>query len=116
MKGNVAQIAAGVSNLLLLADILEEANRRDFGSRQASYIHDDGAAACALGHWCAYKGVDWLDLDVEDVSSDFAITAQEAGELFSGSGCGNAQTAAQAAAYLREFAEHRCLPRVANAA
>lgn len=116
MKGNVAQIAAGVSNLLLLADILEEANRRDLAYRQASYVLENGAASCALGHWCAHKGVDWLDLDVEDVESDFALTAQEAGELFSGSGCRNAQTAAQAAAYLREFAEHRRLPRVANAA
>jgi hypothetical protein len=114
MKGNVAQIAAGVSNLLLLADILEEA--RDVAYRQASYVLDDGAASCALGHWCAHKGIDWLDLDVEDVEGEFALTAQEAGELFSGGGCGNAQTAAQAAAYLREFAERRRLPRVASAA
>jgi hypothetical protein len=113
MKDNVAQTAAGMSNLLLLAQILEEAHRRDVPYRQTSHVLDDGAAGCALGAWCAFKGVDWLDLDVEEVQNDFAITAEEAGELFSGSGCGNAQNAAQAAAYLRGFASRRSLTRAA---
>lgn len=104
MKGSVGQIAAGLSNIMLLADILERADREDRAYGQSSYVLDDGAASCALGHWCAHKGVDWLELDVEDVESEFAITAEEAMELFAGSGCGNAQTAAQAAAYLRNFA------------
>lgn len=109
MKGNIVQIAAGVSNLMLLAEILEEADRAHLVYRQASYVLDNGACCCALGYWCAYKDIDWLDLAIEDIESDFALTPQEAVELFAGSGCGNAQTAAQAAAYLRRFAARRRL-------
>jgi hypothetical protein len=111
MKGNAAQIAAGISNLALLAEILDEANWAHRGYRQASFVSDEHAGCCALGYWCAYKGIDWLDVCVEEVESDFALTAGEAAELFAGTGCGNAKTAVQASAYLRKFLARQREPR-----
>jgi hypothetical protein len=116
MKGNAAQIAAGMSNLALLAEILEEVNRAHRGYRQACFVSDDQAGCCALGYWCAYKAIDWLDLCPEEVESDFALTAREAAELFAGSGCGEAESAAQASAYLRKFLARQREPRTSSTA
>ena len=106
--GNSSKIAAGQANLLRLADILEDADERHRAAgrptyRQAAHVHDCGTPACALSHWYAHLGRSWLDGDLEEIEADFALDAAEAAELFSGSGCGNAKTAKQAAAYLREF-------------
>lgn len=121
--------AEGMRRLLELADILDAApEKRPDGRRrynQEYYIHPCGTPACALGHWAASRPerwrfvhafpflresdhgevpvVDWYDCSQQDAELDFAITPREAHELFDGDGCCEAQTAHEAAAYIRAF-------------
>jgi hypothetical protein len=119
MRGSISPVLAGNANLLLLADILDDTDElhRAAGKptySQASQVHECGTPSCALSHWCFHNGVDWLDVDIGDVESDFAINAKEAMELFAGSGCGNALSAKHAAVYLRRFVAHRTADLPAN--
>jgi hypothetical protein len=101
-----------MANLLLLADILEAASAGPHAVGEPSYspwnhAHDSGTPACPLSHWYAYKGSTWLDGHLDEVLEEFALTASESADLFAPEGCGNAKTAAEAAAYIRAFVDRR---------
>lgn len=112
----------GLKRLLKLADILDvaDAEHRKRGEpmySQSTFSHLCGSPACALGHWAAtnqkrgwkltlggvkYKGYS-VACDSEDVRNEFGLSWKEAANLFSYSGCDSAQTAKQAAKYIRKF-------------
>lgn len=123
--------AKGMRNLLRLAEILDDADQmhRDDGEPkydQSNYIHPCGTPACAMGHYALATEADfrispygagwWFTnrsdgriLLIDDFAkSEFCLEDHESWELFSGSGCGNAKTAKQAAAYIRRFVDRKC--------
>lgn len=100
------------------------------GYDQRNFLHTCGAPACALGHWAAANPETWgvQELIENDVIyhrrltrvgamshlvgrqffgawHDFGLKEYEgaAEELFGSRGCGGAQTAADAARYIRAF-------------
>jgi hypothetical protein len=82
-----------------------------------------GTPACALGHyganadrgakargwgWSKTKGLITASFEpFDDARAEFAVTEAEADELFEVDGCGKAQTAKQAAKYIRAFVKRR---------
>jgi hypothetical protein len=125
-------------NLLHLVSILETSKFRYDQSRFFHNVHFSpkcGSPSCALGHWWAahggmHGGIRWseffgfsienrvdgpfVDSDLMPaLKADFGITAEEACELFGGNGCGNADSAGQAADYIRQFVERRIAEREA---
>ncbi len=131
----------GILNLLQLEQILTEAHARyanssansSAGYDQSRFFRDRcGTPACALGHWIAANSdqvpFTWADAVIDHGASiypkdfrkwllnQFEITAKEAAELFSSAGCGYAKTAAEAAAYIRDFVERKIAtdPALAN--
>jgi hypothetical protein len=119
--------------LLLAAEILLDhaEDRRAIDGElifdMMDYTNPCGAPACVLGHvamydphapfelrqgpldskpWLYLKGENFrLDYDSVTVSTYYGITHHEAFWLFNGDGCGGAGTAAEAAAFIREFVE-----------
>jgi hypothetical protein len=118
-------IIQGESRLLQLAALLDaaDARHRALGERpykQETYSHRDcGTPACALGHWVwdqrerlpdlynymfkPYSGDHDLVSPFYEAGQEFGITQHEVIELFGSDGCNDAQTARQAAAYIRGF-------------
>lgn len=102
----------GGENLLLLAQILEQEDARLQAAGkptfdQRNHIHDCGTPACPLAHWYAFRGSTWFDCQVDEVLEDFELTTGECLELFAPQGCGDAQSAHDAAAYIRQFVAKR---------
>lgn len=101
------------TNLEALATVLDTASSYN----QRWFTHSCGTPACALGHWAASRKSKGLKLrdgmvlypqrfngSIQYAADiDFDISLKEANELFELDGCGNAQTAAEAAAYIRKF-------------
>ena len=115
-------IQQGEQRLLQLADLLERADveHRDRGEKtykQESYAHDCGTPACALGHWVWAERdrlpdlYDYMFRDAfmngaapfEAAADEFHISLNEVRELFGSDGCNYAETAREAAAYIRGF-------------
>lgn len=94
-------------------------------------MHKCGTPACALGQyasrtdiqdafrldlskkWEASSGVVHNGINVcwsnQTISDHFGISEDETAELFDADGCGNAQTADEAAHYVEEFIKHKRL-------
>lgn len=118
--------ATGMRRLLKLADILFTADAQHRKSKEPTYDqtrlrHDCGTPACALGHWASNNrrrweweeghypvlrhestGETWFD-----ATKEFAITYEEADELFEMNGCGRATTGKEAARYIRGFVKRK---------
>jgi hypothetical protein len=99
------------------------------GYDQGKWVNECGSPACALGHYAAqypkrfvlnpnwvspvggrpYPVIQLRGSDARlgpqstGILEEFSITSSESEELFSGSGCGDATTAKEAAAYIRKF-------------
>ena len=119
----------GNKRLLLLASILDTADQLHGQRGEPTYdqqrmTHPCGTPACALGHWAEARRDLWtIDVSlgaplyvhrqtqtygyVEGAVEDFALTEDDAEELFGEKGCGGAKTAMQASAYIREFVRKR---------
>lgn len=102
---------------------LKEGNPTNFNMRNwaqpIGFIEENnwcGTPACVAGHWASrelakrplaerqkYGG--WLFLAyIDRISSrEFGLNQEQRAELFGTEGCGNAQTSAQAIAYLQRF-------------
>ncbi len=120
----------GAERLLLMADALDAAQKRQDSlplhkrftmatwGHEAIGTNECGTPACALGHYAVTKEAQsrgWnLSIyghletptrsDVmKSARKEFDINDQEIDRLFSGSGCGGAQTPREAANYIREF-------------
>lgn len=96
---------ADLVKLAELAMILDEADAAHAaagtpGYLQTAVVHDCGAPACAYGYW---KNVHPEALDFWSSEEEFDITLNEDNELFGPRGCGRAQSAKQAADYIRGF-------------
>lgn len=106
--------------LLALADILDKADelhtaRGEPTYLQGCYTHPCGTPACALGHWAVANpdrwsfacGTPYLILSASGVSrcaqSEFGLSWHESEEIFGSEGCDFAETAKQAADYIRDF-------------
>lgn len=127
------QIRTGNARLLRLAGILEgipdpTAKMPDGYTvfDMTRYVHSCNAPACALGWWASHRKKGWIlsktclwwqvwGRDPEEGAvAEFAITMDEAGELFTPYGCGNAGNDPKAAAaYIRDFVARRKAARVA---
>lgn len=90
---------------------------------------DCGTPACALGHYAAANPNRWEtsydarsahkwnpvrrdlggDNSMSHAMEEFGISDDQARELFSANGCGNARTAKQAADYVRGFVERNAV-------
>jgi hypothetical protein len=109
-------------NLLKLAEILDEADdlhreADEPGYCQERYMHLCGTPACALGHWAAAYPNRWVWVygrlyyfDSErywhprDGSKlEFGLDTVGFDELFEADGCDDAETAAEAAEYIRGY-------------
>lgn len=128
--------AQGNARLLKLAKLLDTADemhlRKDEKTyRQGGFVHPCGAPSCALGHYASmfpnrftldtfnYYGAEIdgsirtkrggknVGIDDKLVLREFAISDDEAYELFDVDGCGGAKTAQLAAAYIRKFVARR---------
>lgn len=86
---------------------------------QGAYQHPCGAPSCALGHWAEANRKRW-NLDPPHLKSkskypstfggcvaEFALRGNEDLDLFSISGCNNAQSGPEAAAFIRKFVANR---------
>ncbi len=122
----------GRQRLLFLADVLDIVDKGHelSGERtysQSAFVHPCGAPACALGHYAAqfprkyqfkdvtsavtdhqkivlaYRDGLYVSYDDNRTINEFSITHDEARELFAGYGCGGAENAKEAAAYIRKF-------------
>lgn len=122
--------ARGMSRLMELADILDEADEQHWARGeplydQGSWLHPCGTPACALGHWAAANTDRWTThilwkplltsvaagvwhSSIDCAQVDFCLDYDEASELFGGIGCGHAKTGKQAAAYIRAFVARKC--------
>ena len=123
--------------LLRLASILDaahEAHQRKGGPgyNQGLFTHPCGTPACAFGHWAAAhpdrftttpcgpvslrEGPDREPLSftmlgfnsLRLAALEFDLTYEQASELFSADGCGDATTHQQAAWYIRNFVARNC--------
>ena len=119
-------IAVGNRRLLRLAAILDKADALHKKRGEPTYdqdriVHPCGTPACAWGHWAHDQRVNakrkmekWYDDNLAAVR-EFALALArdedgeviEAEELFGGFGCDNAETAKQAAKYIRAFVKRR---------
>ena len=84
-----------------------------------------GTPSCAIGHYAVRNDLQdkfmltqWGSLHVitenthrcrlgREIESHFGITHEEEAELFETSGCGNAETALEAAEYIEDFVERK---------
>lgn len=113
------------TRLRQLAEILDTADqkaaeRNEPKYYQGNFTHACGAPACALAQWATHNpdrwefiaGIPYLK-DPPNFTAeygafiDFNITLAESLELFSHRGCGNAQSAQEAAAYIRRFCNRK---------
>lgn len=82
-------------------------SRAVFVYDQSKLQHDCGTPACALGEWAALHQKRWLwrggCVSRRMAAKEFNITFEEAVELFSAEGMGQAKTATAAAKFLRGF-------------
>jgi hypothetical protein len=112
------EIRAGNANLLKLAEILETADAEHQAKGeppydQSTYAHHCGTPACAVGHWRAFRGRIVVPAQAPHHQSaqvdrdDFALVDMEYYGLFGDFGCGDAQTAKEAAAFIRTFVDNR---------
>lgn len=96
----------------------EHAKKNEPGYTQVAYVHPCGTPGCALGHWAVAHPDRWVvnpsqervvSRNISGISPfssaviEFGITFHEAEELFGGGGCDHAETAKEAAAYVRVF-------------
>jgi hypothetical protein len=114
----------GMRRLLQLAEILDKAKPHTGGKAQGYcqrlWAWDCNTPACALGHWAIahkdrweYSGTVYLKGaqtgSFGSAQLDFAITNDQARELFGTHGCGKAGTnPRQAATYIRAFVARNC--------
>lgn len=113
----------GARRLLRLAKILDKADalhkkRGEEPYYQGAYEHhnlENGCAtpACAWGHYAAAtrRLADW-DSRVgtklqTDICAEFGLSGAEESEIFNCSGCNGAETAKQAASYIRSFVKRK---------
>lgn len=127
--GTKTRMKVGWKRLLRLAKLLEVADERHRAKNEPAYkqhllVHNCGSPGCAIGHYAAAnKARGWaikrdktyremrvvikrkglLGICDPRVQKEFAISAAEASELFSATGCDGAPTASAAAAYIRMF-------------
>lgn len=100
------------ANLLELASILDKVPLGNYCQREFG----DGSCqtpACALGHWALRKGYNnnILRYHYKTVANeDFGIGGYAYSSLFGPWGCNNAQTAKQAAEYIRNYVAEETLP------
>lgn len=120
--------------LLELATILDKADalhreHEEPAYSQRIYYHRCGTPACALGHWAAAHPDTWVTWHEDPLSGyptmrfnnqsscsrrvmlEFDLEEDESDELFNSDGCGNAKTAADAAAYIRAFVARKLAKR-----
>lgn len=115
----------GWKRLLRLAKILDKAdkqhNKRDEPLYyQGSFQHPCGAPACALGHWAAHNPARWTftkpngvprlrghNVSIANDCKEFDIPTNEWGNLFSGHGCGFADTGKEAARFIRQYVKDK---------
>lgn len=114
--------------LMLLAAHLEHADERHEERGEPTYwqgraVHKCGTPACALGHSYAFylAGRERWTLPKRSAARMaynaclfYGLNNTEWEELFGYVGCGNAQTAKQAAAYIRGFVMRRHRPAQCN--
>lgn len=110
--------------LLDVATALRESpNPRKFD--MDAYGHDCRTPACALGHYAARKDMQkilcldsegelnfaktgvWTSHHNKEVLEHFGLNVTESHRLFSGSGCGYARTAIQAAKFIENFLDDK---------
>jgi hypothetical protein len=122
MTTNIPHIVTGNINLLLLADILDNADAKHIAAGEPTYdqtdwAHDCGTPACAIGHWQAFKGRrvrpenDDLNRCAHEFSMD--IGSDEWAKLF-GYKPGYARSASEAAEKIRKFVTTRSAERSAS--
>lgn len=119
----MTSIKLGLRRLERLAKILDMADalhktRKEPTYNQRATVHGCGTPACAIGHYAAHtprrwvfdrdeRQVRWRETDSDDFLEaavlEFGISFGDAVELFGCAGCGDAQTAKQAARYIRSF-------------
>lgn len=107
-------IEAGNINLLLLADILEDADERHMAAGEPTYdqttwTHDCGTPACAIGHWLAHEGRPVprpREDDFPRLRALFAVDELQWARLF-GYRTGYERTARGEARLIREFVSQR---------
>ena len=98
------------------------------------YVHSCGTPACALGHYGCRPDLQDVffqrdgslfainedgreTMCIMDVArKHFDISSREVDQLFEATGCGHAETAQEAAAYIERFVEKGTRPRVAMGA
>lgn len=118
----------GARRLLRLAKTLDEAHAKQMRQRRKNKLfydqthlqHSCGAPACAWGEYvfslgerrrmklCGIDAAGFLYVaGIDDADEEFGITFDEAYDIFSSYGCNNAQTAAEAAAYIRAFVKRK---------
>jgi hypothetical protein len=122
-----ASLDLGNQRLLELARILDTADelhqvKGEPLYTQEFYMHTCGSPACALGHWAYHNQDRWGffatgslprlkgledSTSMQSAQMEFDLCPEEARELFEIEGCGYAKTAAEAAAYIRQFVENR---------
>lgn len=69
--------------------------------------HPIGAITNELAHWGQHREGERDYVSIDEATKEFGITNAEKVELFSGYGCGDAQTGKAAAAYIRAFVKKR---------
>jgi hypothetical protein len=119
----------GLLRLLDLAQLLviADAKHRALGEpeyNQRVFAHPCGTPACALGHWADANPERWMKVPgnnwwrridlfqrndgyFDGANWEFALNESECNELFSMGGCEGAQTAKEAADYIRGFVARR---------
>lgn len=121
--------------LLRLATLLDarHATAKQPEYSQSCFTYQCGAPACALGHWAIenkerwklklrgpfrsypdlyYKQGNKLIHPMLGAELEFDLSENDVDELFGCTGCGNAQSAAEAAAYIRDFVRRQKEPRL----
>lgn len=122
--------ALHIRRLLNVVRALEESPNPDKFTMKR-FGHECGSPACALGHYCSRPDLQsafllsrhaedaacWpaptddvtacLGIDNIEICAHFGLTADEAMDLFDENGCGGAQTALEAAKYIRDFVSRK---------
>lgn len=110
--------------LLDVATANRDASKARLFFAMCTYGHDCSSPACCLGHYAVRRDLQhkfslsahgnlagsdgvWRDYNSSDVLGHFGITHDESVNLFSGDGCGEAETAFQAAKYIENFLDNK---------